>query len=153
MKLNIGCGWNKKEGFVNIDKADEVEPDELINIENGLPYEDDTFIKIFSSHTLEHVRPHYWELVLAEMARVSKNGATWELILPFDNIWTRTNANHYRTFSFTSFAQYCGGSRLYYCKGWALRDKTEYPKRWIRAFFILFPFLKDEIKFEFEVVK
>jgi len=31
MKLNIGCGYKKLEGFVNIDKAVEVSPDMVVS--------------------------------------------------------------------------------------------------------------------------
>ena len=42
-KLQIGCGWNKIKGFVNIDKASQVKPDVVVNIEKGLPFPDDCF--------------------------------------------------------------------------------------------------------------
>ena len=40
LKLQIGCGRNKMNGFVNIDKAEEVNPDIVVNIENGFPFPD-----------------------------------------------------------------------------------------------------------------
>jgi len=44
-KLNIGCGYDKKEGFMNIDIAGGVNPDKVVNIEKGLPFKENTFIQ------------------------------------------------------------------------------------------------------------
>ena len=33
MKLNLGCGQNKFDGFVNVDKAPECDPDRAVDLE------------------------------------------------------------------------------------------------------------------------
>ena len=108
-KLHLGCGYIKRpieDGWINIDIAPEVKPDLIIDIEKGLPFPDNTFEEIYSSHCLEHIRPEHWRFVLAEIARVAKPGCIFELELPFDNISTRTHPDHYRTFTFSSWDQY-----------------------------------------------
>jgi len=55
MKLNIGCGRNKKEGYINIDKNPVFEPDIIRDITRGLPFNDDSIDEIYTSHCLEHI--------------------------------------------------------------------------------------------------
>jgi ubiquinone/menaquinone biosynthesis C-methylase UbiE len=153
-KLNIGCGWDKKEGFINIDKAKEVNPDQVIDIEQGLPFPDNHFDYIFSEHALEHIRPQYWSFVLSEIARVSKNDCVLELILPFDQIAERTNADHYRVFSWDSFSQFCitDTNRAYYSP-LRLERINKNPPKIVKWFFYMFPFLNYQVHLIFKVKK
>lgn len=153
MKLNIGCGYEKKEGFVNIDVAPQVNPDKIVDIEQGLPFFDNSFDEIYSEHCLEHIRPQYWGFVLNEIARVSKDGCILHFKLPFDNVGQRTNCDHYRTFSWHSFDQLRpGGTRGYY-SDLKLINLNKTPSKIVKLFFYLFPFLKYEVDFKFKVVK
>ena len=152
-KLQIGCGWNKMSSVVNIDKASEVKPDFVVNIEEGLPFPDNSFSQIYSYHCLEHIRPQYWKFVLNEIARVSKNGCVLEMKLPFDNVGQRTNCDHDRTFSWHSFDQLKeDGLREYYADLKLVNLKRN-PSKLTKLFFYLFPFLKYEVYFKFKVVK
>lgn len=156
MKLHIGCGYNKLEGFINIDKAKEVEPDKVVNIEEGLPFPDNSFDYIYSEHCIEHVRPYYWKFVLDEIARVAKEGCILELRLPFDNIQSRTNPDHYRGFSWGSFRQLeigNAGKRNYYSKLNLIRLSSE-PNKLIKLFYYMFPVLyRGDVYFKFKIVK
>ncbi|MCM8787954.1 MAG: methyltransferase domain-containing protein [Candidatus Omnitrophica bacterium] len=152
-KLNIGCGYEKKEGFVNIDKAREVNPDYIVDIEKGLPFPDNSFDYIFSQHCLEHVRPQYWKFVLDEIARVAKDGCILELYLPFDNIWNRTNSDHYRTFHWTSFAQNEVGSNRFYYTKLKLKRIEKVPNRIVRAIYVFFPIFFKEVHFKYRIIK
>ncbi len=152
-KLNIGCGWNKRKGFVNIDKSPKVKPDVVVDIEQGLPFPDNSFEHIYSSHCIEHVRPQYWGFLLNEIARVAKDGCILELILPFDAPGTRTNCDHYRTFSFMSFDPLLLGSQREYYSDLVLVRLSKETYRLEKLFFYLFPFLKKEIYFKFKIVK
>lgn len=153
-KLNIGCGWTKKEGFLNIDKAKEVNPDMVVDIgQEGLPYPDNSFEYIYSEHCIEHVEPNRWKFILDEIARVAKHGCILELKLPFDNIYNRTNSDHYRTFHWTSFAQNeVGSGREYYSKLRLLRV-GKVPNRFRRLLYILFPIFFHEVHFIYKIVK
>jgi len=44
MKINIGCGKKKLDGFVNIDIDDSVNPDIVCNVGNEMLIFDDDFI-------------------------------------------------------------------------------------------------------------
>ncbi len=74
MKIDIGCGANKKPGYLGVDKTPGPAIDFVINFEaDRLPFGDDTVEAIYSSHCIEHLSdPH---LLLSEMLRVGRNGA------------------------------------------------------------------------------
>lgn len=151
-KLHIGCGHEHKKNFINIDKAKEVSPDKVVDIENGLPFKDNTFNYIYSAHCLEHIRPHKWNFVLNEIARIAKHNCILELKLPFDSIRCRGNIDHYRTFNFGSWEQlYAGRGRNYYSK-LRLEPIIKY-NYFTKLFFYLFPLLKAEVHFKFYVIK
>lgn len=152
-RLNIGCGWNKLNGFVNIDKAREVKPDIIADIEKGLPFPDNSFDYIYSEHCLEHIEPQNWRFVLNEIARVAKDGCILELKLPFDNTGQRTNADHFRTFSWHSFDQLLEESNRQYYSDLILVKLSKNPSKLEKLFFYIFPFLKYEVHFKFKIVK
>jgi hypothetical protein len=84
-KLNLGCGFKKHEGFINVDVDADVKPDEVVDL-NSLPWkwEDDTFDHIIAKDILEHLgnsNEHFIEII-KEMYRVSNNGAVWEIEVP-----------------------------------------------------------------------
>ena len=102
-KLNIGCGNEKMQGFINIDISEKVKPDIVVDIEKGLPFKDNYFEYIYSKNSLEEIRPQQWDFVLREIGRVANNHCILKLDLPFDNLYQRTRINHYRVFSWDSF--------------------------------------------------
>lgn len=152
-KLNIGCGYEKIKGFINIDKAKEVKPDKVVDIEQGFPYPDNYFDYIYSEHCLEHITPEKWRFVLAEIHRIAKNKCVLELKLPYDNIGTRTNIDHFRTFSWSSFDQFEEKNIRQYYNSLTLRrikPKPFFLKRWL---FYLFPLLCNEIHLKYFIIK
>ena len=152
-KLNIGCGWDKKKGFINIDKVKEVKPDFVVDIEKGLPFKDNSFEYIYSEHCLEHIEPQNWRFVLREISRVAKHGCVLELKLPFDNLGQRTNADHFRTFGWHSFDQFLKGSKRNYYSKLTMIKLTKDPNKITKLFYYLFPFLKYEVHLKFKIIK
>lgn len=152
-KLNIGCGWDKMEGFVNIDKSSAVKPDIVVDIEQGLPFADNSFDYIYSCHCLEHIRPQYWSFVLNEISRVAKNECILDLKLPFDNIATRTNCDHYRTFGFMSFDPLLEGSKRDYYSDLTLIKLSKKISLILKLIYNIFPFLRHNINLKFKIIK
>ena len=152
-KLNIGCGYVKKEGFINIDISKSVNPDTVVDIEKGLPFKDNTFDYIYSSNVLEEIRPQYWSFVLSEISRVAKDGCILELSLAFDNMYNRGRINHYRVFNWDSFFVCEEGQEHNYTAPIILRNLEKRPNIFTRLWFSLFSFLKAQVKFKFKIIK
>jgi len=73
MKLNIGSGYRKKEGFVNIDSNIKTNPDIHLDITKyNLPYEDETIDFIECDNVIEHLDEEGIEFIMGEFHRVIK---------------------------------------------------------------------------------
>jgi predicted SAM-dependent methyltransferase len=79
LKLNLGCGPEKLEGWVNVDFEKGCKPDVVADVRQ-LPFEDETVDELYASHLLEHF--DYREPVLEEWHRVLKLGGNITLIVP-----------------------------------------------------------------------
>jgi predicted SAM-dependent methyltransferase len=56
MKLDIGCGKNKKFGFAGLDRVKMDGVDIVCNLDNErIPLGDNSVDEIFSMHFMEHV--------------------------------------------------------------------------------------------------
>lgn len=73
IKLNIGCGNSKLEGFVNIDSWPEGKPDLVLDItKSTLPYQNDVVDEIVFFHCIEHIPEKFHDNILSEFFRVLK---------------------------------------------------------------------------------
>lgn len=107
MKLNIGCGKDKREGYINIDIDPKVNPNKVVNIENGLPFRSNTFDYILCLQILEHVFNIYF--VMSEIHRVGKNHAKVEIEVPYyKSKVAYTCADHKRFFTDDTFRFFKG---------------------------------------------
>lgn len=71
IRLNLGCGANKIDGFVNIDVEPGVKPDIVCNFIGGrLPYKNNEVEEVVLFHTIEHLSKRFHSVVLAEIWRV-----------------------------------------------------------------------------------
>lgn len=80
-KLNLGCGEDKKEGYVNVDFHSHVMPDVQHDL-NQMPYpfEDNSFDLIETFHILEHLDKPL--VVMQELHRILKPGAELHIKVP-----------------------------------------------------------------------
>jgi hypothetical protein len=83
IRLNLGCGLRRLEGFVNVDKYGE--PDLTHDLETfPWPWADDSVEEIVLNHVLEHLGrdPDVYIKIMKEMYRVCRDGATIRIIVP-----------------------------------------------------------------------
>jgi SAM-dependent methyltransferase len=82
MKLNIGCGPYKQNGYINIDKNKVWEPDVVLDITNGLPYEDNTIDEIMAHHVIEHLDKNDVIKFIEQCYRKLKPNGVFDIIVP-----------------------------------------------------------------------
>ncbi len=80
MKLHLGCGKLKLEGFINID-LDET-ADIVHDIKNLKIFEDESISEIYASHCLEHFSRREIVNILLEWKRVLKVGGILRIAVP-----------------------------------------------------------------------
>jgi len=82
-KINLGCGIKKIPGFVNIDKDPKVDPDIIMDVEEGLVYiEDNSVDMVLCIDLLEHISSTKVNFVIEEIYRVLKPDGIFETWVP-----------------------------------------------------------------------
>ena len=79
--LDIGCGERKKKGCIGLDLRKTSSVDVVADA-RMLPFRDEAFDYIYSSHLLEHFSHREVKNVLVEWVRVLKTGGTIEIRCP-----------------------------------------------------------------------
>ena len=79
--LDIGCGGNKRSGMIGLDFRRMVSVDVVADA-HMLPFKDESFGYVFSSHLIEHFSYGEVARVLAEWVRVLKKGGAVEIRCP-----------------------------------------------------------------------
>lgn len=81
IRLDLGCGHSKIDGFVGFDQLDFGQ--EIVwNFNQGIPLPDNSVEKLHSSHTLEHVRPEDLPNFFSEIVRICVPDAWVTIIVP-----------------------------------------------------------------------
>lgn len=108
MKINLGSGYKRIDGFLNIDDDPLVEPDFLCNIEKEkLPLEDNSVDEIRAHHILEHIGSGFIGL-MQELYRVAKHGAILDIVVPHhfhDNFYS--DPTHCRPITVGGMYMFC----------------------------------------------
>jgi hypothetical protein len=85
IKLNLGCGSRKREGYVNVDISEVCDPDEVVDLEQApWPWEDSTVDAVLMSHVLEHLggTTAQFLTIMKELYRVCVDGADITIHVP-----------------------------------------------------------------------
>ena len=107
MKLNLGCGFDKRDGWLNVDSFAECDPDQMLDSEQtpwDLP--DNAFEHVRLKHVLEHVGQDFtvFAAVMREIYRVTAPGGLVEIHVPHvrhDTFWS--DPTHVRAFTPLTF--------------------------------------------------
>ena len=85
LKLNLGCGNRKMDGFLNVDCVEVCQPDMVVNLERTpWPWPDNSVDEIKLIHVLEHLgqQTDVFLAIIKEMYRVCRDAARIEIIVP-----------------------------------------------------------------------
>jgi SAM-dependent methyltransferase len=117
-KLDLGCGKNKKTGFLGVDFSSDVGAD-IVHDLNVYPYpfEDNSVFEIFTSHFIEHVASI--EKFMDECWRMLVPMGTITLLAPYySSVRAWQDPTHVRPISEMTF--------LYYSKEWRDVNKLDH---------------------------
>lgn len=83
IRLDLGCGPRKKDGFLGVDQHSFPGVDHVVNLgRDPLPFDDGSVEEVHASHFLEHLTQTERCLLLNEMYRVMKPGAKATIVVP-----------------------------------------------------------------------
>ena len=124
VRLNLGCGFAKKIGWVNVDAFDNCKPDVKWDLNKfPYPFKDEEIDYIYCSHILEHVEDLF--KTIKELERILKPGGVLHIRVPhFSNGNGYNDLTHKRFFGWFTFKQIMEG---YYNQRFNLRvDKQRF---------------------------
>jgi SAM-dependent methyltransferase len=92
-RLNLGCGHNHLSGYINVDKDPNCNPDVLADLEDILPFDDNSVDEIIMNHSLEHLgqSTEGYLNIWKELYRILKNQGTLKITVPH---WNHENFHH-----------------------------------------------------------
>lgn len=85
LKLNLGSGDKRIDGFVNVDYSEECKPDIVMNLEETpWSFEDNSVSHIILNHVLEHLgqTPKSFLAIMKELYRICRNDAIIDITVP-----------------------------------------------------------------------
>lgn len=93
MKLNLGCGYSKLVGYVNVDHDAICNPDMQLDLNQPLPFEDNSVTEIRLQHVLEHLGQDAktYFAIWKEFYRVLSDGGEIKIVVPH---WQHENFHH-----------------------------------------------------------
>lgn len=80
MKLNLGCGHDVRDGWINADIAPGPGVDVICNANERLPFDDEQFTHVLLDNVLEHLQDPYRALL--EVHRVTEAGGSVVVRVP-----------------------------------------------------------------------
>ena len=85
MKLNLGCGGDYRDGYVNVDKYQVARVDQIVDLEDlPWPWETNSVQEVILKHVLEHLgqAPNLFLKIIKELYRVCRPGADVHIEVP-----------------------------------------------------------------------
>ena len=145
MKLHLGCGTKKIDGWINIDSIEAFRPDLLQDITQPLPYSDLSADEILAEDLLEHFDKYLRYVVFYEWVRVLKVGGRVTLQVPnFKKILFK-----YFKFGYDNFVDFLFGENMWESKtyiGHFGNHKWGYSEETLKRFVEQFGITSDKIE-------
>jgi predicted SAM-dependent methyltransferase len=88
-KVNVGCGKEPFPGWANLDLDPESKADFLWDVNDGLPFPDNSCAFIYSEHFLEHLPVQQGVRFLAECRRSLSKGGVARIAMPSVEVLVR----------------------------------------------------------------
>jgi len=85
MRLNLGCGNNKIDGYLNVDSQAVCAPDQVVDLEIfPWPFDDNSVAEIILSHVLEHLgeTKETYLSIIKELYRICRPDAEINITVP-----------------------------------------------------------------------
>src|SRR3990167_653820 len=155
LRLHIGCGPQRMDGFVNCDLYPSSATDLLFDCTKRWPFPDNSASIIYSSHTLEHLDD--FKSFFREAHRVLREDGNMQIRVPYGDhrsAWWDVEHRrpwHAETFCFlqpgyreaTGNAQHAGWTHFFSIEDVVLRVSARFVKilRWRLGRWLLLPYL------------
>jgi SAM-dependent methyltransferase len=108
MKLHLGCGNDKRKGYINLDSSMQVNPDVVWNLEKTpIPFKNDSIDEILANHIFEHITNFI--PLMNDIHRICRKNAIIKIRTPFYSAWGQYNdPTHVRFFTPFTFNYFEG---------------------------------------------
>jgi len=121
VRLNLGCGPFKEPGFINIDIREDLKPDMVCDLSQGIPFADDSVDEIRAYDFLEHIPLGKTMFMMEEIWRVLKPGGRLDAQVPStDGRGAFQDPTHLSFWNVNSFLYYVDGAFRNSCGAKAL---------------------------------
>lgn len=116
MKLNLGCGNQRRDGFFGADRFTCAGADLLCDLARPLPFADSSVDAFLLDNVIEHVQDI--PALVAELVRVGRPGARITIITPhFTALASWRDPTHVHHLSYFSFDHFAKPSTAHYAGG------------------------------------
>ena len=103
-KLNLGCGRDYCEGWINADFNKEVKADMYLDLTQPLPFKDNEIDEILLDNVLEHIQRDRFLEFVDELWRITKPKGLINIYVPhFTGLTAFKHPTHYTYFGICTF--------------------------------------------------
>ena len=82
LKINLGCGSDYRQGWVNIDALEKYKPDIIHDLHSALPLADKSVEYVLAQDILEHFTKEDLSSLLVDVSRIMRIGGQVEIRVP-----------------------------------------------------------------------
>lgn len=106
-RLDLGCGLNKRKGFIGVDLSPDTNADVIHDLNSyPYPFEDNSIFEIFTSHFIEHVNDI--KAFMEECWRILVPRGRMEILAPYyTSMGSIQDHTHVRSICDNTFNYFC----------------------------------------------